>query len=152
MTFQSDHQQMTPKDRAVYGFARCRDVAFDAVRNLWRRRSAEGMTQKQIAEAIGKDTGWVSKNLRGPGNWTLRTIGAFVEALNGEIEISIRAIEDPVSLPKNYHAYVGYEPKPLPRIQPAAPPRATNAPLAPPICDVLEQARRGGSSSPVPAA
>jgi hypothetical protein len=62
--------------------------------------------------AIGRDTAWVSRSLRGPGNWTLRTLGELVEALNGEIEIKIHALEDSPSTNSNYHAYAGYEPVP----------------------------------------
>jgi hypothetical protein len=95
-----------------------RDIAFDAVQSLWRRRQAEGMTQAQLAETIGKDAGWVSRNLRGPGNWTARTVGAFVVGLNGEIEITVHALEDPLPIRSNYHAYSGYEvPLPLPTSQ-----------------------------------
>lgn len=64
-----------------------------------------------MANAIGADAGWVSKNLRGPGNWTMKTFGAFVEGLNGEAQIIIRAAEDPSPVLTNYHAYVGYEPE-----------------------------------------
>jgi hypothetical protein len=111
------------------------------------------MTQKQIADAIGKDTGWVSRNLRGPGNWTLRTVGAFVEALDGEIEISIRPLEEPVTPRKNFHAYAGYEPQPqqAPVVQSArAQSGPTNTLVVGSLGDVIERARRGGSSSPVP--
>jgi hypothetical protein len=69
------------------------------------------MTQTDIANALGSDPGWVSRNLRGPGNWTLRTFGAFVEALNGEAQITIRALDDPPQTLSNYQAYVGYEPQ-----------------------------------------
>ncbi|MCV0385646.1 MAG: helix-turn-helix domain-containing protein [Nitrobacter sp.] len=109
MTSQSKQIVMTPDQRADYGFARVRDAAYDAVMDLWRRRKAEGMTQSQLADALGGDTGWLSRNLRGPGNWTLRTVGRFVEALNGEIELKIHGLEDPLSAPPNYHAYIGYE-------------------------------------------
>jgi transcriptional regulator with XRE-family HTH domain len=108
MTTPSDLNFLSPKERRDYGFARIRDAAFDAVSALWKRRQDEGMTQAQIASAIGGDTGWVSKNLRGPGNWTMKTFGAFVEALNGEAQIIVRAAEDNV-VRSNYHAYVGYE-------------------------------------------
>ena len=109
MPSQSDLIDLTPKERREYGFLRVRDAAFDAVCTLWKRRQDEGMTQAQIASAIDGDTGWVSKNLRGPGNWTMKTFGAFVEALNGEVQISIRAMEDRLPVLTNYHAYVDYE-------------------------------------------
>jgi hypothetical protein len=109
MRSQSDLFNLTPKERREYGFLRVRDAAFDAVCALWKRRQDEGMTQAQIASAIDGDTGWVSKNLRGPGNWTMKTFGAFVEALQGEVQISIRATEDAPPVLTNYHAYVDYE-------------------------------------------
>jgi transcriptional regulator with XRE-family HTH domain len=111
MTTPSDLTSLSPSERREFGFARARDAAFDAVSSLWNRRQNEGMTQTDIANALGSDPGWVSKNLRGPGNWTLRTFGAFVEALNGEARITIRALDDPPQVLSNYHAYVGYEPE-----------------------------------------
>lgn len=111
MTTQSDLTSLTPKERRDYGFARIRDAAFDAVSALWDRRQSEGMTQVDVANAIDGDPGWVSKNLRGPGNWTMKTFGTFVEALNGEALITVRAAEDPLPVRSNYHAYVGYEPE-----------------------------------------
>ncbi|HVH74508.1 MAG TPA: hypothetical protein VM755_06295 [Stellaceae bacterium] len=98
-----------PRELADYGFARARDIAFDAIQVLWRRRRAEGMRQADIVAAIGRDAGWVSRNLRAPGNWTLRTIGELVEALNGELEIIVLPKEDAPEHPSNYHAYMGYE-------------------------------------------
>jgi transcriptional regulator with XRE-family HTH domain len=97
-----------PRELEAYGFARVRDTAFDAVNALWKRRKAGGMTQKDLADRIGRDPGWVSRNLRGPGNWTLRTIGAFIVALNGEAEITIFGLEDTPHYPKNADAYSGY--------------------------------------------
>ena len=88
-----------------YGLARVRDKAFDAVRTLWRRRQAEGMNQIDVARKLNRDPAWVSKQLRGPGNWTLRTFGALVEALDGEAEIIVHALEEPLSPIPNYDAY-----------------------------------------------
>jgi hypothetical protein len=109
MPSQSELVYLTPKERREYGFLRVRDAAFDAVASLWRRRQDEGMTQADIADTIDGDAGWVSKNLRGPGNWTMKTFGAFVEALHGDVQISIRALEDSPSVLANYHAYVDYD-------------------------------------------
>lgn len=107
MNFQSSHGLET-REFADYNFAHVRDLAFDAMQNLWRRRLSEGWQQKQIAEAIGRDRGWVSKNLRGPGNWTLRTIAELVGGMQGEIEISVHAAEDLDKRQSNYDAYLGY--------------------------------------------
>jgi hypothetical protein len=98
------------RNRGDYGFARARDLAFDAVQSLWRRRSNAGMKQTDIARALDREPAWVNRSLRGPGNWTLRTFGELIEALNGEIEIKVYAIEDALAPAPNYHAYVDYEP------------------------------------------
>jgi hypothetical protein len=108
MTFQSKVDDLLPSERRDYGFARVRDVAFDAIRELWVRRKNEGMRQVEIAGAIGRDPGWVSRTLRGPGNLTLRSIGEMVEALGGEIEIRVHALEDPLPSKPNFDAYSGY--------------------------------------------
>jgi transcriptional regulator with XRE-family HTH domain len=102
---------LTGRALEEFGAEVIKNEVFDQVHLLWERRRAEGWTQKQIAEAIGRDPGWVSRNLNAPGNWTVRTMGAFVQGLNGEIEIHIYAIEDALDTPPNYHAYDGYIPE-----------------------------------------
>ena len=108
MSFQSDIRPLTPKERADFGFARVRDVAFDAIQTLWQRRKTEGMKQTDIVKAIGAHPTWVSKKLKAPGNWTLRTLGELAVALDGEIEIVVHAFEDKPTEPSNYHAYANY--------------------------------------------
>ena len=103
-----DLNQLGPEDLAQYGAARAKDVAFLAVDELWRRRKNEGLKQVDIARAIGANPTWVSRSLSGPANWTLRTLGALVEALDGELEIKVHAIEDAPKTPTNFHAYDGY--------------------------------------------
>lgn len=95
-------------DRGDYGFARVRDLAFDAVVSLWRKRRSAGMKQSDIAAILNRDPGWVSKQFRGPGNWTLRTIGELIEAMNGEFEITAYGLEEKVSPSRNFDAYSGY--------------------------------------------
>jgi hypothetical protein len=80
------------------------------------------MKQIDIAKAIGRSPSWINRSLRGPGNWTLRTFGELVEALNGEIEIAVHAVEDPLPAPPNYDAYAEYEPHIIVRIPQASPP------------------------------
>lgn len=105
----SDLAPLGPEERASFGVARAKTLAFDAVHSLWRRRRAEGKSQADLAQALGKDEGWLSKNLRGPGNWTIKTLGELVEALNGDLEITVYGAEDPLPSRPNWHAYVGYE-------------------------------------------
>ena len=87
-----------------------RDQTAEAVLSLWRRRRSQGKTQADLAKTLGRDEGWLSKNLRGPGNWTMKTFGELVEALDGDLEIIVHGVEDPLSDKTNFHAYAGYEP------------------------------------------
>lgn len=110
---QSNNQQQSSlhlekRDLADYGIARFRDQIFDAVLGLWRRRREDGWTQKIVAEKIGRDAGWVSRTLRAPGNWTLKTAGELIQALDGEAKIRVVALEDAPTTPWNYDAYEGY--------------------------------------------
>ena len=107
MTIQSDLYVLKGKDLENYGLSRVRDVAYDAVQELWRRRKAEGWNQVKLANNLDRDTGWLSRRLRGPGNWTLRTFGALIQGLDGNVEIRVRAVEDHIST-QNSHAYAGY--------------------------------------------
>ena len=109
MTSQSKLPVLSPTEREQYGLARARDMAFSAVHLLWLRRRNEGMQQRDIAAAIGRDPSRVSKELSGPGNWTMKTLGGLVEALGGELEIVVLAIEDPISDLTNWDAYSGYD-------------------------------------------
>lgn len=105
MTSTFEVRPLSPEEIEDYGQARVRDIAFDAVQSLWRRRRDEGMRQTDLAAALGRDPGWVSKKLNGPGNWTFKTFGALIEALNGEVEISAFGKEDACEVSTNYHAY-----------------------------------------------
>lgn len=105
---------LQPREVADYGFARARDIAFDAVSVLWQRRRDAGMKQKELAETIGRDASWVSRNLRGPGNWTLRTLGELVEGLNGELKIIAEAVEDRPRISSNYYSAYDELPGPAP--------------------------------------
>ena len=130
MTSQSKGKGRRP-DLADYGFARVRDKAFDAVHMLWLKRKSQGVLLKDVAAKIGRDTGWVSKQLKGPGNWTLRTFGELVEALDGEAEIEVFGLEEPLTLKSNYDAYAShYTEKLVPlrfQITPNAASRSINA-------------------------
>jgi len=102
---------LTHDEADAHAVARLRDLAFEAVLGLWRQRKAEGMSQKDLAAALGRDQGWVSKALRGPGNWEFRTFGRMVRALRGEAEIIIHDLTDATKRVQNYDAYVVQEEK-----------------------------------------
>ena len=98
------------RDLETFGLARVRDLAYDAVQELWRKRKADGWTQVRLAQNIGRDTGWLSRYLQGPGNWTFRTFGALVEGLGGVVEIRVRPAEEITRSTRNDHPYAGYLP------------------------------------------
>jgi len=112
MTSPSDQPKKLPslekRDLGDFAFARARDLAFDAVVELWLKRSASGMTQLDVCRILGRHPSWVSRNLRGPSNWTLRTFGELVEALNGELTIAVSPREECADR-ANYHAYIPYD-------------------------------------------
>ena len=89
--------------RFTLAFARARDAAYNAVYALWLRRKAEGMTQKDIGVKLDRDAARISKHLAGPGNWTLRTLGEMVEALDGIVAIAAYPAEEFER--KNYDIY-----------------------------------------------
>lgn len=95
--------EFTPLERRNLGCARAQHAVFDAVMELWEVRQQQGLTQAEIAEFLGRDPGWVSRTLSGPGNWTLKTLGEFIEALNGLIEIKLLRRE--ALHPGNFNIY-----------------------------------------------
>jgi transcriptional regulator with XRE-family HTH domain len=115
MTMTSDKARRTRSHLSDYGFARVRDVAFQAVMSLWRKRQEEGLTQLELAKRLGKDPGALSRALNAPGNWTMRTFGELVAALNGEAEISVAPLEEPAKTARNSDAYSGYDIQDHPR-------------------------------------
>jgi hypothetical protein len=102
----SNLRPLSAQELADYGHAIVRDLAFDVVRSLWDKRHSAGMKQFELAERIGKDPAWISRNLRGPGNWTFRTFGAFLAALDAEVEMTGHLLNDGVQKgTENFHAY-----------------------------------------------
>lgn len=85
---------LTKRERAQVGVIHVMYDAYCAVFDLWLRRKSEGMTQKDIAEKLGRDPAWVSRALGGPANWTLRTLGELTYALNGTVQLKAVAKED----------------------------------------------------------
>jgi hypothetical protein len=118
MTSHSVLSPMTPKERAQHGAFVARDAAFDAVYGLWRQRRMQNWTLKQAAATIDADEGWLCKQFQGPRNWTMETFGSLIEALDGHLQIIVRAKDDLRADRDNYDAYAEMEdglPKGLPR-------------------------------------
>jgi transcriptional regulator with XRE-family HTH domain len=72
----------------VYGRTVARVQVASAVWALWDRlRREHGVDQQWLADRMGKDKSWVSRLLKGPGNWTLDTVGEILEAMGGRITL-----------------------------------------------------------------
>ena len=99
----ADDFSLSVKEADDYAVARLRNAAFDAVHSLWRKRQQEGMTQKTLAEALGRDQGWVSRALSGPANWEFKTFARLVRALGGEAEITVKGLEEPLDASGSDH-------------------------------------------------
>lgn len=100
-------ESFSPKENASYGEEKAKGSAHLAVRDLFYRRIREGKKQEEIAAAIGKDPAWLSRTMKGPANWTLKTLGALVIALDGELKIQVSASEDiAVNNLTNFDAYL----------------------------------------------
>lgn len=99
-------EEFSPKENASYGEELAKSAAHLAVRELWARRLRDGVTQEQIAASIGKDPAWLSRTMKGPANWTLKSLGALVVALDGKLNIQVEAVEDDTSITTaNFNAY-----------------------------------------------
>lgn len=104
-------EEFSPKENASYGEELAKSAAHLAVRDLWARRLKSGMTQEQIAASIGKDPAWLSRVMKGPANWTLKTLGALVVALDGKLNIQVEAVEDNKGIMMtNFDAYHAQDP------------------------------------------
>ena len=53
-----------------------------------------GLTQEKLAEKLGKNKAFVSRTLKSRENLTLRTVAAFLWALDKKIKINITDIND----------------------------------------------------------
>lgn len=82
-----------PKHRASVAAARL-SLAF--TEDLIHRMDALGMTRAQLARAIDKSPAYVSKILNGDTNFTLETMAALAEAVDGTVHARLCAADDRV--------------------------------------------------------
>lgn len=72
----------------IYGRAITRVQVASAIWALWdRMRQEQGVDQQWLADRMGKDKSWASRLLKGPGNWTLDTVGEILEAMGGRLTL-----------------------------------------------------------------
>lgn len=59
-----------------------------AIWTMWDRlRNERGVDQQWLADRMGKNKSWVSRLLKGPGNWTLDTAGDLLAAMEGRLTL-----------------------------------------------------------------
>lgn len=76
---------LTETEKA-YGRTGTRLQVAAAVWTLWDRlRKEQGLDQQWLADRMGKSKSRVSRLLKGPGNWTLDTVGDLLEAMQGRL-------------------------------------------------------------------
>jgi transcriptional regulator with XRE-family HTH domain len=64
-------------------------LALDVVTSVWQIMQERGMTQKDLAETVGKNPVYISRLLNGSHNLTLRTIAEILVALGQKARIEI---------------------------------------------------------------
>lgn len=68
---------------------------FFVLRKAWKRRSAEGMTAKDLAALLNRDKAYVSRVLNGrTPTITIETLALFLDRLGHRLEVDCIAAED----------------------------------------------------------
>jgi len=89
MSFQID---LNPFDRA---FAQFLSEIREALQRTFAEETESGLTQRELAEALGVDEALVSRRLNGPGNVTLRTLCDLYTAMGREPLSNFEAPQSP---------------------------------------------------------
>ena len=67
----------------------------DAIQQTFSDASAEGLTQREMADTLGVDEALISRRLNGPGNVTLRTLSDLFTSMGREPLTHFRVPECP---------------------------------------------------------
>jgi transcriptional regulator with XRE-family HTH domain len=110
-----------PYEFALYA-ERNRNRVYDVVIEAIEEAAAlDGITQSQIAEAMGRKRSQVSAWLSGPSNWTCDTTSDLLRSIEAEMEYRVVFDRDRISSNVQHPALappdIGREPKPSVQLQ-----------------------------------
>lgn len=71
----------------------------DFATEVWHRMEAMGINKTRLADSLGKSAPWVTKILSGDSNFTIETMVALADAVNGELLLRIEQKKDESALP-----------------------------------------------------
>ena len=91
----SDGSQVLSKDILWQDYFANLKTALSSMRRLFRTRAdTEGLTQDDVAAALGIDKSLVSRRLNGEENVTLRTLSFMASAMRCRLQIRFRPYEE----------------------------------------------------------
>lgn len=70
----------------------------DFATEIWHRMEAMGISKARLADSLGKSAPWVTKVLSGDSNFTIETMVALADAVNGELLLRIEQKKDESAL------------------------------------------------------
>ena len=85
----------TPSDRDIFYYRRRlqNNVYYDVIERFVELAEKRGLMKRDIARALGKDEGQISRNFAKPGNWTLSSISDLLLAMGAELSLEVVPID-----------------------------------------------------------
>ena len=85
-----------PPEKMAYFEDRFRGRLYDLIISEFKKQQAEnGLTQKKVADRLGKRPEQINRWLAAPGNWTLDTVSNLLLAIcKGELEIGVSVLSE----------------------------------------------------------
>ena len=85
----------TPSDRDIFYYRRRlqNNVYYDVIERFVELAEKRGLMKRDIARALGKDEGQISRYFAKPGNWTLSSISDLLLAMGAELSLEVVPID-----------------------------------------------------------